>query len=105
MTGPTATTLVALREGGAHLTKRELAPFPSEEGELKWYRRIENDRQEREAARVVHSGRTRAQRFWRALMLSPTLEVCEALMRGESVPLECLDQEWVERFGLRKAAA
>jgi len=38
---------------------------------------------------------------WKAMMLAPTLEVCEALLRGESVPLEQLDPEWVKRFGRR----
>lgn len=40
--------------------------------------------------------------YWRAVMLSPRVEVCAALLRGESVPLEALDGEWVERFGRRK---
>jgi hypothetical protein len=35
------------------------------------------------------------------MMLSPSLEVCEALLRGESVPLEKLDKDWVGRFGLK----
>jgi hypothetical protein len=41
-------------------------------------------------------------RLWRAFMLAPTIEVCEALLRGEEVPLGQLDQEWVRRFGLRR---
>lgn len=44
-------------------------------------------------------------RVWRAVMLSPSLEVCEALLRGERVPLDRLDPDWVRRFGLRRAAA
>lgn len=43
----------------------------------------------------------KANRIYRAIMLSPTLEVCCALLRHERVPLNRLDQEWVERFGLR----
>ena len=35
------------------------------------------------------------------MMLAPTLEVCVALLRGESVPIERLDAEWVKRFGLK----
>lgn len=34
-------------------------------------------------------------------MLSPSLDICEALLRGESVPVDRLDPEWVDRFGLR----
>jgi hypothetical protein len=41
-------------------------------------------------------------RIWRAMMLSPSLEVCEALLRGEIVPVGRLDAEWVVRFGLRR---
>jgi hypothetical protein len=44
-----------------------------------------------------------ANRAWRAMMLAPSLEICAALLRGESV--DRLDAEWVARFGLRKAAA
>ena len=43
----------------------------------------------------------RTQRIWRAMMLSPTLEVCCALLRNEQVPLSELDPVWVERFGLK----
>lgn len=42
-----------------------------------------------------------AARVWRAVMLAPALEACEALLRGETVPDERLDQEWVERFGVK----
>jgi hypothetical protein len=41
-------------------------------------------------------------RIWRAMMLAPTLEVCQALLRGESVPVEQLDVEWVSRFGTQR---
>lgn len=40
--------------------------------------------------------------FWKALMLSPTPEICSALLSGESVPIDELDPEWVNRFGLRR---
>ena len=43
-----------------------------------------------------------AAKLWRAFMLSPTLEVCEALLRGEDVPLDRLDPSWVQRFGVRR---
>jgi hypothetical protein len=39
---------------------------------------------------------------WKAMMLADSLEVCEALLRGESVPVERLRPEWVKRFGRRK---
>jgi hypothetical protein len=47
----------------------------------------------------LSAGETR--RAWRAMMLAPTLEVCEALLRGEMVPIDRLDPEWVERFGVK----
>jgi hypothetical protein len=43
-----------------------------------------------------------ARRLWRAMMLSPSIEVCEALLRGESVPVSRLDPLWVQRFGLKR---
>jgi hypothetical protein len=36
------------------------------------------------------------------MMLSPSIEVCEALLRGESVPVSRLDPLWVQRFGLKR---
>jgi hypothetical protein len=45
-----------------------------------------------------------SERAWQALMLAPTIETWDALLAGEAVPLSCLDQEWVERFGLREGA-
>jgi hypothetical protein len=39
------------------------------------------------------------QRVYQAMMLSPSVEVCDALLRGESVPPEQLDPDWVKRFG------
>jgi hypothetical protein len=44
----------------------------------------------------------RLARIWRAIMLAPSLEVCEALLRAESVPVDHLDAEWVKRFGMRR---
>jgi hypothetical protein len=37
---------------------------------------------------------------YRAVMLAPTLSVCEALLRGETVPLSRLDPVWVRRLGV-----
>lgn len=41
-------------------------------------------------------------RIWRAMMLAPTLDVCEALLRRETVPIERLHPDWVERFGVKR---
>lgn len=43
----------------------------------------------------------RSNRCWRAMMLSGSLEVCKALLDGEYVPLERLNQDWVAKFGRR----
>jgi hypothetical protein len=43
-----------------------------------------------------------AAKLWRAFMLAPSIEVCEALLRGESVPLDRLDPVWVRRFGMKR---
>jgi len=40
-------------------------------------------------------------RMWKAMMLAPTIDICEALLRGEKVPPSKLRPEWVERFGFR----
>lgn len=42
-----------------------------------------------------------AGRLFRAFVLSPTVDVCEALLAGERVPLSRLDPEWVARYGFR----
>jgi len=39
--------------------------------------------------------------LWKALVLAPSVEICEALLAGEAVPIERLDPGWVRRFGLR----
>ncbi len=41
-------------------------------------------------------------RIWRAMMLAPRVEICDALLRGESVPVDRLDPEWAARFGKRR---
>jgi hypothetical protein len=43
------------------------------------------------------------QRLWRAIRLSPSVDICEALLHGEAVPADRLDPEWVARFGRRAA--
>ena len=43
-------------------------------------------------------------RLGRAVLLSPTLAICEALIRGEVVPINRLDPAWVRRYGLRDSA-
>lgn len=55
-------------------------------------------------ARRDQRRRDQADRIYRAMMLAPRIEVCEALLRGESVPLKDLDPIWVERFGFKAAA-
>lgn len=37
-------------------------------------------------------------RGWRCTMLAPTIETCQALIRGERVPRELLNQDWLDRF-------
>jgi hypothetical protein len=57
---------------------------------------IELEERQRRLAGPAHET---ANRIWRAMMLAPSLEVCEALLRGESVPRDRLDREWSRRFG------
>ena len=40
-------------------------------------------------------------RGWQGMMLASSVEICRALLRGETVPLSQLDQDAVRRFGLR----
>jgi hypothetical protein len=35
-----------------------------------------------------------------AVLLAPTLEICEALLLGENVPKSKLDPLWAKRYGL-----
>ena len=37
----------------------------------------------------------------KAVRLAPSLEVCEALLRGEKVPKSRLDPKWAKAYGLR----
>jgi hypothetical protein len=43
-------------------------------------------------------------RHWRAMMLATTGEVLGALLRGESVPIDQLDPDWLCRFERKQAA-
>ena len=72
----------------------ELRPFPDEQ---EWVADVmaEFDRA-RDRVR-----RDAANRIWKALVLSPTIAICRALLRGESVPLERLDPAAVARLGRR----
>lgn len=49
----------------------------------------------------LHEPGTDIHALYRAIMLAPTLTVCEALLRRETVPISRLDPEWVRRLGLR----
>jgi hypothetical protein len=40
-------------------------------------------------------------RVWVAMMLSPAIEACAALLRGESVPVDRIDPEWMAKLGRR----
>lgn len=40
----------------------------------------------------------------KAVLLAPTLTICQALVRGEHVPISQLDPAWVARYGIRAAA-
>ena len=42
-----------------------------------------------------------AGRLLRAFMLALSVGVCEALLRGESVPVSRLDPVWMQRLGKR----
>ena len=44
--------------------------------------------------------RREAQEILKAVRLSPSLEICEALLRGEKVPLSRLDPKWAKAYGL-----
>jgi hypothetical protein len=42
--------------------------------------------------------------IWRAMMLATSAEILDALLAGESVPIDQLDPEWLARFGRKQAA-
>jgi hypothetical protein len=72
----------------------DLPPAP---GEAEWAEDVmaeydrAHDRRERE----------RGNQIWKALALAPSVEVCCALLAGESVPVERLDPVGVARLGRR----
>jgi hypothetical protein len=70
----------------------ELRPFL---GEREWLEKIERDRGRRRNDRARHQ----SQRVWAAIMVSPTVEIAEALLRGFDVPASRLDQKWARRLG------
>lgn len=37
----------------------------------------------------------------KAIRLSPTLDMCERILRGEPVPKSKLDPEWAKAYGIR----
>lgn len=79
----------------AAVNPRELPPFPVEP---EWLDEIDRDLEKRRDRRK----REFSVRVFKAMMLAKTPDVCEALLRGESVPLELLDQKWLARFGLKE---
>jgi hypothetical protein len=84
-----------MRETGTALTAQPLPPFPAEADWLSTLPILDNDdAAEREWLRRIFS----------AVMLATSVEVCDALIRGERVPIERLDPEWVARFGLKVEA-
>jgi hypothetical protein len=60
----------------------------------------------REVIRLEEQARAlEDERIGRAIMLAPTLHICEALLRGENVPLSKLNPRWVRKYGIRRDAA
>jgi hypothetical protein len=53
-------------------------------------------------ARIDERDAAEIRRGLRALALAPTFEICQALLRGEKVPIELLDQDAVRRYGLKR---
>lgn len=51
-----------------------------------------------------HARHQAAARLRAALLLSPTLDIFEAFLRGETIPLSQLDQDWLRRLKVRRAA-
>lgn len=46
----------------------------------------------------------KARRMLKAVQLSPTVYVCDALLRGERVPWQALDYWTADRYGVREGA-
>jgi hypothetical protein len=49
----------------------------------------------------LHADGQQTAALYRAIMLAPSLPICEALLRRETVPVGRLDPEWVARLGRR----
>lgn len=58
-----------------------------------------NEQEELER-RLRDPERHELRRFWRALVLAQDVETFEALLDGESVPVDRLDADWLARFGI-----
>lgn len=57
---------------------------------------------EQSLEKLLHDpARHEFRRLWKAIMLAKDVETLDALLRGESVPVNRLDAEWVARFGRR----
>jgi hypothetical protein len=39
--------------------------------------------------------------IWKAIMLAPRVETCEALLKHQPVPRSALDPMWVKRLGTK----
>jgi hypothetical protein len=48
----------------------------------------------------LEAGRARSYQTWAAVVLAPSLVVCEALLNGVPVPARRLDQAWVRALAL-----
>jgi hypothetical protein len=84
--------LVELMRETAIMDGDTLAPFPGETDWLSTLTVLDNEQPaDREWLRLVGM----------AVLLAPTVEIADALLRGESVPLDQLDQRWVRRYGMK----
>lgn len=62
---------------------------------------MRGDAVDRLAGQVLAARAEATRRLFAAMMLAPTVQVCEALLRGEQVPVDRLDATWLRRFGRR----
>lgn len=58
--------------------------------------------QEELARPLTEPERHASQRFWSALVLARDIQTFEALLDGESVPLDRLHEDWIARFGRQR---
>lgn len=102
---PTARDILQRNEWIFEERKRALSeqaavdPYRHPPEKRTWWDWEEIARRERESFDEVADARAGAE-LHKALRLAPTLEVCEALLRGESVPKSRLDPEWSKAYGL-----